>query len=970
MSEAPRISLKELRGYVSDAGELAKGTQIADGSALLNLARYENRLYGEAKGSGQAPYRISLVFGDKSGGLKARCSCMAARSRPFCKHSAALLVSWARSPEAFVVGEAPLGGAAEPAARKRSVKTGKAEGTELMKQGVERVGTLVRELAVSGVAAIGRDRVEQVRALGESLRENRLRRLSARTLDLAALLEAGVSRRGQVDAAAYADLLSDMLLTARKLEKHLAGETLEDRYVEELIGKTWRKTDRRPVDGLDLVEYAFHTRTTADDYVIRESRFVDLATGAHYSEKQILPAFLAKRTEPKPSYADRLLRGAAGGLYPGFAPYRLDLETVPAPAPLEPAHVEAVLAKAHPGVSAALAALQEHRRDVFAPDGVPMTVAADVFVADGGRFRLADAAGEALHLPADPWLDEALTLALRQGRLRAVLGDMTIEGILPTFLPMAVVVETPHGLALETVGSAAGVAEPRGRSRTGGDGAHAAWLDDARNAGAPSAAVALGEVRLEMAEALVTGLAGLVARVADPLVSRLRDLGLEKPAALLAELPGLPDAADRLDGFVKVHQVAGLALVRLAGATRVAVADLERLPTMEGIAIRRPPAPLAADELLGGRMAGRLSRHEAAWHRAKHFEALDVEALLDRWPETWADGEAASLVARRLAPLGERAVDVAREVVSSEASGRTARLTAIEVLKTVGSQAAISALRQVASDNRAAPVLRVRARRAYADAPASGWGSILSFVRGGGTGPSVERELDQLKTSRDKDDRVAALAGIRDAGVPEAIPFVRQAWRWDPAQEVRAAAAALLGDLGDSESVEALITVLRDRGAPAKESKAALAALGALGDVRGVPDILQALVESWGGPLPAEALSAVGLPALDPVVALVLSRPELAQRTSLRDAVRRLTASPATGSILKRRMTDALEAPDSAEKAATLLKLAAESDPLRESLARQVLSRVKAPSTKAEKALVRAAQQALQKREKKAAPTS
>ena len=71
-----------------------------------------------------------------------------------------------------------------------------------MKQGAERVTTLVRELAVSGIAAAGSDRVDQVRQLGEALRENRLRRLSARTLELSRMIEIATARRGQVDAVA------------------------------------------------------------------------------------------------------------------------------------------------------------------------------------------------------------------------------------------------------------------------------------------------------------------------------------------------------------------------------------------------------------------------------------------------------------------------------------------------------------------------------------------------------------------------------------------------------------------------------------------------------------------------------------------------------------------------------------------------------------------------------------------------
>jgi hypothetical protein len=853
VAEAPRISLRELRGYIADAGELAKGTQIADGGALTSFARHDSKLFCEAKGSGQAPYRVSLSFGDAAGELTARCSCMASRSRPFCKHAAGLLVAWARSPESFVVSEAPPA-TAETAAKKKSVKTGKVSGSDLMKQGVERVATLVRELAVAGVATVGLDRVEQVRQLGESLRENRLRRLAARTLDLADRLEAGVRRRERLDAVTYAEVLADMLLTARKLERHLGGEALEDRHVEELIGKTWRKTDRTPVEGLDLVEYAFITRTTSDDYVIRESRFVDVASGLHYSEKQILPAFLAKRTEPKRSYTGGILRAVAGGLYPGFAPHRIDLETVPTPAPLEPTQLDAVADKAHASVAAALAALQEHRRDVFAPDTMPVGVRADLVVADNGRFRLVDGAGDALHLSLDTHLDEALTHALRRGPLRAVLGDLTIDGILAALTPMAVIIAAAHGSELITLGSAI---SGNGRSPRRGTDADDSpvWLEAARQAGAPAAAIALGEVRLEMAEALVTGLAGLVTRVTDPLAARLRDLGLERPAAVLGELPAKPEATERLDGFVRVHQIVGLALVRLASATSVAGVELERLPTCTSIAIRRPSRLLSPEELLEARMQGRLSRHEVAWHRAKHFESLSVDELIADWPSLWSDGESAPFIARALVSAGEGAANVAGEILGATTSGRTAQLTAVQVLQALGGSGA-AALAEAAANKHLPPVVRARAGRSR---PTSrGLRGMVSSLIGAGPA-SIEAVLDRLSTSADKDGRLAALNELEQLGDEQAISTVRRLWLTDPAQDVRARAAVLLGELGDSESVEALVTALRDRGT---DAKAALAALGALGDVRAVPELLQAVVENWSGPLAAEAVSRVGLPAL------------------------------------------------------------------------------------------------------------
>ena len=79
----PSLGLPELRRIVSDSVELDKGVLVVDGGFLAHLARHGGKLYGEARGSSAAPYRVSIAFDDK-GGVKGRCTCMAARSRPFC----------------------------------------------------------------------------------------------------------------------------------------------------------------------------------------------------------------------------------------------------------------------------------------------------------------------------------------------------------------------------------------------------------------------------------------------------------------------------------------------------------------------------------------------------------------------------------------------------------------------------------------------------------------------------------------------------------------------------------------------------------------------------------------------------------------------------------------------------------------------------------------------------------------------
>src|SRR5262245_29502656 len=127
MDEAPAITLPQLKGLVSDPDELKKGTEVFDRGGLKHLARHANKVFADADGSGAQPYKVTLVF-EASDKVKSRCTCMAARSRPVCKHGAALLVAWARSPGAFTVAEAPPPGA--EGTKKKSVKTSKADASK------------------------------------------------------------------------------------------------------------------------------------------------------------------------------------------------------------------------------------------------------------------------------------------------------------------------------------------------------------------------------------------------------------------------------------------------------------------------------------------------------------------------------------------------------------------------------------------------------------------------------------------------------------------------------------------------------------------------------------------------------------------------------------------------------------------------------------------------------------------------
>lgn len=947
MAEVRSLTLPELREIVSDPSELAKGSRVFDEGGLTHLSRFEHKLFADAAGSGASPYKTQIHFDDK--GLRGRCSCMAARSRPFCKHAAALLVAWARAPESFAQAAsapAPSGGSDT---RRTDVKKGKVDPKAFMARGVEQTATLIRELAVSGVAALASDRVEQVRALGEALREVRLIRMSARTLDLSRHLARAATRSEAFEAGEYAELLSDMLLTVRKLEKHLAGEPLQDQYVEELIGKTWTKKDRKPVAALDLVEYAFLARTTPDGFVIRESRFIDVAGAEHYSEKQILPGFLAKRSEPKKSYAGRILRGTSGSLYPTFAPRRVDIDQVTATEPLGQTALQALLERALPSVTAAISALQERRKDVFAPDALPVAIRVDSVFADGARLRVIDPSGAALFLPDDDAVEAALGHAVRGASLQALLGDVALDGALPTLFPLAAVVRTGDRLVLVPLGAHDATAVLAGkRIRKDADLAVKAptsrWVDVARSVGASGAAIALGEVRDEMAQALATGLPAVNARFAEPLVSRLKDLGLARQGDLLAATASKPDPADKLDDFVKLHQVLGIALARLAGASHVDRASLQSVPTYESVFVRAPERSLDPGEVALLQGDGKISRYEAAVHIARHFDALDPKVVVTSIHPTWANGSAIPHVARAAMREPDAALATAALVLGFEANVPSLRLVDSKLARNMPRVAMLTAIAVCAAvaNARARTLLDLTARRTENDPTVAAHARRALAVLAGAIEPDATRkdltDLVALALNASvKDDRIRGLVTLASKGFVEAIPAMRASFAGDVSAEVRAAAAMSLARIGDVELVETLVRMLRQRDADGGRAKLAAQALGLLGDARGIDELLAAYADGWQPGVVADAMRELGGVALEPLIAMIERRPEIADRKAALSVLGALPPEDVE-SLIARRLGASAAEPEFCQRAMLYLTVAGAHPPVAKSVAARIVA--------------------------------
>jgi hypothetical protein len=966
MADAPKLSVADLRTIITDATELTKGTQLFDAGGLSNLGRYEHKLYADAQGS--TTYKVQAIAEDK--GWRGRCSCMAARSRPICKHAAALLVAWQRTPDAFAVADAAPPGLDGGA--KKKVKAGKVDAAQLMATGVGQVVTLVRELAIAGAAALAEDRPAQIRALGENLREHKLRRLSARTIALADLLDA----KGPIDEVAYAELLGELLLTARKLDKHLAGEPLEDRHVEELIGKTWTKKDRAAIAGLDLIEVAFLHRETADNFVIRESRFVDAATGVHYSEKQILPAFLVKRTPAKLSYAGLVLRGAGGGLYPGYGPRRVDLEAPGVRERLSAAVLAPLVAHAVPTVKDAVAALAEHKKDLFAPDTLPIAIACDTLIADRGRLQLADATGAAIFLADDDAAADRLATALASTTLAVVIGDLGLDGALPTLTPLAVVISGRAGLELRSIAVARIIGGRKVKVALPGAARPSSWAPTARALGLSAAAIALGELREELAGLLHTGLPTVTTRRVEPLATRLAELGLAKPADLLRALAARPDPGDRLDDLIKLHQVLGVALARLASAVHVDRGALAASPMYASVHVRRDQPVVAPTDLARQVARGEVTRFEAGALAARYYETQDPTQLITTIYPTWADGSASPFIALAATHQPANALAAATAVLATAtrtptataadpnilgivehdgarftvriraAVPRMASLTALRVLEALATPEAVAILRQVERGHRDHTI---RTLATAAAARITGQPVPLD--------PRAPALRDALLNAGHADERAAAATHLAEHADLAALPYLRLAFAGDISQTARDAAGRALGRLGDADSVDTFCAALHARATDHDTARTAAAALGSLGDVRGLDALVTAYRAAWLPDLVSDALTEFGPAAIPALLEAVEEQPTLLKRATAHHVFNALRGDDLLPA-LRDRVTMIAAHPDFVERATVLLDLVKDRSPLDRELGAHILAtrpELKTAKGKAERALLKKA---------------
>jgi HEAT repeat protein len=479
------------------------------------------------------------------------------------------------------------------------------------------------------------------------------------------------------------------------------------------------------------------------------------------------------------------------------------------------------------------------------------------------------------------------------------------------------------------------------------------------------ATIILGELREELADRLVAGLAGLGSRAMGSVATRLRDLELPQLAAIGEMCAARTDSSERLSDFIKLYRGISHALVRLAGATHVDRETLERVPTYESVFVRRPADRLTPADVKRLCAEGSLNRYEAAVHFAHYYEALPPEELSTHIYTAWADGSTGPYVARAFAAHGPLATDAAERVLLSP-NGRVAKMTAVRVLQAAGGTRAEEVLQRVV-EGMEDVALRALAEDALDALDLRGGDKDAVKKRRATRDKRLTDLVKQLLTAPQKEARCKAIKELVELGHRGALPALRRAYSGDATFDVREDAAYAIARLGDTEMVDAFLSLVKAREELEirEEVEVAIRALGKLGDVRGLPELLAAYTEERYVALVADAIRELGAAALDPLLDKIEAHPKLGPRQGVRNILQNIPAEELGGELVRRFMERASgvgigpEADALAERATLLLKLADAQEKSRRLVAKAICDRLSASDKPSEKMLVKQAERAL-----------
>ncbi|HEX6779466.1 MAG TPA: SWIM zinc finger family protein, partial [Ktedonobacterales bacterium] len=99
MSHIPVLSDQQIRARVGEQS-FQRGQRYFRDGAIVRPVRQGMTLKASCEGSRAEPYRLKVSF-DAAGVVEASCSCPVGEEG-YCKHMAALLLTWREQPESFI----------------------------------------------------------------------------------------------------------------------------------------------------------------------------------------------------------------------------------------------------------------------------------------------------------------------------------------------------------------------------------------------------------------------------------------------------------------------------------------------------------------------------------------------------------------------------------------------------------------------------------------------------------------------------------------------------------------------------------------------------------------------------------------------------------------------------------------------------------------------------------------------------
>lgn len=485
-----------LRSVVTKDKALSDGRTLVKSGKFINLKATGDRslIWGECQGSGAKPYVLSIdLAGDNP---TIRCTCPV--KPPPCKHALGLLVAFIEKPSAFAAGEAPadllekrgknlerVEKKAEAASKPKVVdQAALAKKTRAQRDALDLLERLVLDVADAGLGTLDAAKatrlVEQARQMTDAYlpgAAEALRRLAAlcRRRDdddeerFYQLEEPGHDLPEDQRHRLMARHLTRLWAMVRKGQKALddkleEGETASeaDAVVEDLLGHVWELAalkakgySRQKLRLFELADERWHDAVREER--VEQGWLLDLDQGQVLVERRFRPLAALDRIKERDSYEKPIDIGDAG-IYPGFVNRRVRWEIAAfASRAAAVADFEAIHARAHPALDAAIAAYKEQIRNPLAPDDAVVLVRVADIRRAGDALALVDVKGATLALRDSPLARRRTvnTLAMAAGarlqggslaqpasllvRLHLGLADDAIAG-----QPLALVTGTTH----------------------------------------------------------------------------------------------------------------------------------------------------------------------------------------------------------------------------------------------------------------------------------------------------------------------------------------------------------------------------------------------------------------------------------------------------------------------------------------------------------------------------------------------